>query len=99
MKSKKVLSVLLATAMIISTLAGCGGGADTQGTADSSQSAGTQKLHPDRIRKKERVRKEAVEALRPETFCRLKSMMWRQTIKAYRAVGLIRLSKIVSIWN
>ena len=84
MKSKKVLSVLLATAMIISTLAGCGGGADTQGTADSSQSAGTQ---------------EAVEALQPETFCRLKSMMWRQTIKAYRAAGLIRLSKIVSIWN
>ena len=46
MKSKKVLSVLLATAMIISTLAGCGGGADTQGTADSSQSAGTQEAAP-----------------------------------------------------
>lgn len=38
MKRKKILSVLLAASMTISMLTGCGGGTDTPGAADNSQS-------------------------------------------------------------
>lgn len=42
MKKKRILSVLLAVTMTVSTLAGCGGGTDAPGTTDNSQSTGTQ---------------------------------------------------------